>query len=244
MSTPNILEVHRYVVEELVWETVNVFTLKLRPENGTPLSFLAGQWAYFHLLNADGTSWGRAPFSIASAPSESKEVLQFAIKIEKDFTKKSGQLQPGDVVGVQGPFGVFTLPEQTPKLVLFAGGIGIAPFRSMIREILKRDLPIETTLFYSNRFIEEAVFFEELDDFVRESPSFKEICTLTGGDVSADWKGETGRFNEAMFDKYYTDTPDTIYMMCGPEAFMEQVKSVLVAKGVDTKTRLKKELFG
>lgn len=244
MSVPTVLQVNRYVVEELVWESVSVFTLKLSAEAGAPLPFIAGQWVYLHLLNQDGSSWGRAAFSLASAPSESKERLQLAVKIEKDFTKKAGQLQPGDVVGIQGPFGVFTLPEKATKLVMFAGGIGIAPFRSMIREILARQLPIEMVLFYSNSFIEDSVFFEEIDDFERATSKFKAICTLTGGDVSGDWKGETGRFNQSMFDKYCQDEPGNIYFMCGPEAFMEQVKEVLTAKGVDVKTRLKKELFG
>jgi ferredoxin-NADP reductase len=244
MNVPPVLQVNRYVVEELVWETLNVFTLKLSAEQGLPFTFVAGQWVYLHLLNQDGSSWGRAAFSIASAPTESKKQIQLAVKIEKDFTKKAGQLQPGDVVGIQGPFGVFVLPETAPKLVMFAGGIGIAPFRSMIREVLARQLPIEIVLFYSNSFIEESVFFEELDDFALQSPKFKAICTLTGGDVSSEWTGETGRFNQVMFDKYCKDEPGNIYLMCGPEAFMEQVKEVLTVKGVDIKTRLKKELFG
>ncbi|MBP9762202.1 FAD-dependent oxidoreductase [Patescibacteria group bacterium] len=244
MSVPTVLQVNRYVVEELVWESVNVFTLKLKPEQGTPLAFLAGQWVYLHLLNQDGSSWGRAAFSIASAPVESKETLQLAVKMEKDFTKKAGQLQPGDVVGIQGPFGVFVLPEKATKVVMFAGGIGIAPFRSIIREILGRQLPIEMVLFYSNRFIEESVFFEELDDFALQAPTFKSVCTLTGGDVSSEWNGETGRFDQLMFDKHCQDEEGTVYMMCGPEAFMEQVSAVLAAKGIEVKTRLKKELFG
>jgi len=241
---PPVLQVNRYVVEELVWESANVFTLKLSAEQGSPFAFLAGQWAYLHLLNQDGSSWGRAAFSIASAPSESKERIQLAIKIEKDFTKKAGQLQPGDVVGIQGPFGVFTLPETASKIVMFAGGIGIAPFRSMIREVLAKQLPIEMVLFYSNRFIEESVFFEELDDFARATPKFKAVCTLTGGDVSGDWKDETGRIDQKMFEKYCQDEPGNVYLMCGPEAFMEQVKEILTVKGIETKTRLKKELFG
>ncbi len=244
MSVPNVLQVNRYVVEKLVWESANVFNLSLSAEQGVPLSFVAGQWVYLHLLNEDGSSWGRAAFSIASAPSESKSRIQLAVKIEKDFTKKAGNLQPGDVVGIQGPFGVFTLPETAPKLVMFAGGIGIAPFRSMIREVLARKLPIKMVLFYSNRFVEESVFFEELDDFARESQDFKAVVTLTGGDVSADWTGEQGRLTQAMFDKNCEDEPGNVYMMCGPEAFMEGVKEILAATGIDVKTRLKKELFG
>ena len=105
-------------------------------------------------------------------------------------------------------------------------------------------LPIEIILFYSNSFIEESVFFEELDDFERASNRFKAICVLTGGDVSSEWKGEVGRFDRVLFEKYVQDEPQMVYMMCGPEAFMEQVSAVLIEKGIEVKTRLKKECFG
>lgn len=244
-AVPPVLQVNRYVVHELKWESVSVFSLVLQPENGGPrLTFSAGQWVYLHLLNQDGTSWGRAAFSIASAPSESEERLQLAIKVEKDFTKRASQLQPGDIVGVQGPFGVFTLPETAERLVMFAGGIGIAPFRSMLREAKLKNLPLDAVLIYSNRFIEDAVFFEELDDLEREWPRFKAVCTLTGGDTPSGWKGKTGRVDDAMCTPFVQGTEGEVYLMCGPEAFMEQVKSILAAKGIDVKAKLKKELFG
>lgn len=244
-AVPPVLQVNRYVVHELKWESVTVFSLVLQPEHGGPcLTFKAGQWVYLHLLNQDGTSWGRAAFSIASAPSESKSQLQLAIKIEKDFTKRASQLQPGDIVGLQGPFGVFTLPETAERLVMFAGGIGIAPFRSMLREAKLRNLPLDAVLIYSNRYIEDAVFFEELDDLEREWPRFKAVCTLTGGDAPSTWKGTTGRVDEPMASPFIQGGEGDLYLVCGPEAFMEQVKSVLTAKGIDVKTKLKKELFG
>ena len=91
--------------------------------------FLAGQWVYWHLLNQDGSSWGRAAFSVSSAPGEFDEEFQLGVKVQ-GFHQKGGQLQPGDVIGIQGPFGVFTLPKQADHLVFFAGGIGVTPFRA------------------------------------------------------------------------------------------------------------------
>ena len=113
MPVHDALAIRRYVVDELTWESASVYTLNLSPEKPEDaVSFLAGQWVYWHLLNADGTSWGRAAFSIATAPREFAEEFQLGVKIQGDFTKKGGQLQPGDVIGIQGPFGVFTIPKQ------------------------------------------------------------------------------------------------------------------------------------
>lgn len=244
MST-NVLQIRRYVVEELCWESAEVYTLRLQPESeGDNITFIAGQWVYWHLLNKDGASWGRAAFSIATAPSEYPENFELCVKIEKDFTKKGSQLQPGDVVGIQGPFGVFVLPKEVDHLVIFAGGIGITPFRSMIRELQQTARQVHVTLFYSNRYIEDTVYFEEFEALAKEWPLFKFVATLTGDDTPSIWKGETGRVSAAMIRKYVPDLHRSMYYMCGPDTFMTGMKTALEAEGVDVKKQLKKELFG
>lgn len=245
MPVHDALAIRRYVVEELTWESASVYTLKLAPEKPEDrISFLAGQWVYWHLLNADGSSWGRAAFSIATAPSEFDQDFQLGVKIQGDFTKKGGQLQPGDVVGIQGPFGVFVLPKQAQHLVFFAGGIGITPFRSMIREAHLQGSATPITLFYSNRYIEDAVYFEELEQLAKEWPLFTFVPTLTGEDNPSIWKGELGRCTLEMMKKYLPDLREPTYLMCGPDAFMDALKGILETEGVDVKTKLKKELFG
>ena len=147
-------------------------------------------------------------------------------------------------MGVQGPFGVFVLPAAVKEIVLFAGGIGIAPFRSIIREVLAKQLPIDTTLFYSNRYVEESSFFEEIDDFERACKRFKAVVTLTGDDTPSAWTREIGRIDRAMIARHLPDLSRSLFYMCGPESFMEHIKTLLTESGVDVKTRLKKELFG
>lgn len=245
MPGPEILRVRPYLVREIKWESADVYTLLLEPAPDEPMiPFVAGQWVYLHLLNDDGSSWGRAAFSIANAPSEAKECIELAIKIEKDFTKRGGNLQPGDKVGIQGPFGVFTLPENLSSLTLFAGGIGIAPLRSMLREAYLRQLPMDVTLFYSNRYVEDAVYLEELESLPKVWPRFKPVFTLTGEDNPSIWKGELGRLNAAMLHRHISDFSQGEFFMCGPDNFMEGIKLLLEAEGIDVKKRLKKELFG
>lgn len=244
MPVHDALLIRRYAVQELIWESASVYTLKLKPENPADhINFLPGQWVYWHLLNTDGSSWGRAAFSVATAPSEFDEQFQLAVKVQGDFTKKGGQLQPGDIVGIQGPFGVFVLPKQVDELVFFAGGIGITPFRSMIRELQRQHATTPITLFYSNRYIEDAVYFEEFENLAKEWSTFHFVPTLTGEDNPSVWKGELGRCNAEMVKKYVPDLQKPTYFMCGPDAFMDGVKTILESEGVDVKTKLKKELF-
>lgn len=238
------LKIRRFLVNELRWESADVYTIVLKPESGAErLAFQAGQWVYLHLLNADGGSWGRAAFSIATAPEESDEWIELAIKIHGDFTKKGAQLQPGDVVGVQGPFGVFTVPPEAKRLVFFAAGIGITPLRSMIRSLALQKKQVPVTLLYSNKTVEETVYFEEFERLAKDWPSFQPVFFLTAHQPAA-WAYETGRIDAARLVKLCPDVSDAMFLMCGPEAFMDCVKGLLEERGVDVKRRLRKELFG
>lgn len=244
MENP-VLKVRPFRVEEIKWESLNIFTLVVIPVDPTDMiRFLPGQWVYMHLLNPDGTTWARAALSIATAPSQSADRFELTIKMHGDYTKRASQLQPDDIVGIQGPFGVFVLKEQADPIVIFAGGIGITPFRSMIHELHQKKSPNKVYLFYSNRDHEDTAFYEEFDDLNKDWPSFTPIFTLTGTDVPARWKGETGRIHGSLIQKYVPNLAEADILMCGPVTFMDAIAFELDAIGVNTKKQLRKELFG
>jgi ferredoxin-NADP reductase len=219
------------------------FALTLAPADGEPMfTFTAGQWAMMHLLNPDGTTWGKAAFSIASAPYESGESFELAIKVYGDYTAKAQDLKPGDTVKIQGPYGVFTLRDGSEPLILVAGGIGVTPFRSMIRQSLHTRPDRSIVLFYSNRTREDIAYESEFRDLAAQYPNFRPVFLLTG-DAPPDWDGERGRLDARIFDAHVGDLAWCECLMCGPKAMMDSLKEILVAKGVDVKTKLRKELF-
>jgi ferredoxin-NADP reductase len=221
-----------------------IFALTLVPDDGELMfSFVAGQWVMLHLLNNDGTTWAKTAFSIASAPSESIQGFELAIKIYGDYTKRAATLKEGDVVKVQGPYGVFTLRPSTEPLILFAAGIGVTPFRSMIRELAATCDPRPVTLFYTNRTPALAAYESELRQLASERVNIHTIFIWTGNNLSSGLGGERGRLNESMMVKYIGDFSGKEYAMCGPKEFMDTIKDILIAHGVDVKARLRKELF-
>lgn len=243
-ATKDLTCVRPFRVVERKWEAEDTFTLVVEPEDGEQMfSFVAGQWMYLHLLNDDGSTWARAAFTIASAPEESDEGCELGIKIYGEFTKRASGLQPGDRVGLQGPYGVFTLPADKSFLVMFAGGIGVTPFRSMIRSLVLREGATDIVLFYSNRYVEGSVYGEELKRLSRDWPRFRLVMTLTGDDTPHKWDGEVGRVNMAMLEKYVPDLQTAYCLACGPVPFMDAVKGMLNARGVDVKTRFRIERF-
>lgn len=243
MTLNPVLIVHRFRVKEIKWETAEIFTLVLAPEDtSSRLMFRPGQWVYLHLYNSDGSHWAKAAYSIASGPSESSESMEFGIKVKGDFTQRLSKVMPDDVIGVQGPFGVFVLPEAQRPLVLFAGGIGISPLRSMIHEIMMGEAPRDVTLFYSNKYIEETAYFTEFNQLAKSASWFHFVPILTQS-VPSEWAGESGRLSAEMVKKHVSNL-DADFSMCGPREFMDAIRAMLAAEGVDVKTRLKQELFG
>lgn len=240
---PSLIE-RSYTVQEFVWETQDTFTLRIAPADGEPsYVFAPGQWVYLHLLNADGTSWARAAYSIASAPSQSKEVLELSIKLAGDFTKKASTLIPGDTVRLQGPFGVFCPPVQSETpIAFFAGGIGITPFRSYIRECVIQGAKHPIVLIYSNRTIEEAAFMEEMQKLDQQD-LLHTVMILTR-DAPENWEAPVGRLNQSHIDKIKPVLATGKFYACGPDSFMDAVKALLTENGVDVKTRYKQESFG
>lgn len=220
----------------------DVFLLSLEPADGEPVfSFTAGQWIMAYLDDPDGGTPWRGAMSIASAPSESQDGIEMAVKVYGDFTKRLQRSIVGDVIRIHGPFGVFVLKPGTDRLVMFAAGIGITPFRSMIRECLAMNDPREIVLVYSNRET-GAVFENEFRDLAATHSNFHPIFLLTGTPLS-QWNGEVGRLNAEKLERFVPDVGSTEFLMCGSVGFMQTVTELLAARGVDVKTKLRKELF-
>lgn len=244
MAINPVLVVRRFRVQEIKWETAETYTLVLVPEDVTDMvAFKPGQWVYLHLFNADGTPWAKAAYSIALAPEECGSHLELGIKLHGDFTKRASKLMPDDVVGIQGPFGVFVLPAGENPLVMFAGGIGITPLRSMIRSLKCAGSTRPVTLFYSNKYAEESPYLEEFLSLAKTESWLRFIPILTQ-QAPTDWIGERGRLDRAMLERYAVIDPGSTYLMCGPKPFMEHIRGHLRDAGIDTRKQLKEELFG
>lgn len=242
-KTNPLLQMRPFIVTSLAWETPNVFSLMLAPAEGDVPTFSAGQWVYLHLLKTDGESAGRAAFSIASSPEESKDALRFGIKLHGQFTTALSKLKPGDTVGVQGPFGVFIVKDETAPKAFFAGGIGISPLLSMIRSLASRRFAAPVALFYSNKRAEDIAYRDELLALKEAWPMFKPVFTLTEATPHV-WTGESGRVNPEMIDRHFDQFDHGEFFVCGPPSFMDAVKTMLEEKGVDVKKQLKRESFG
>ena len=211
-------------------------TIAFHFEKPTGFDFKPGQSADLTLLNPPETDFegNVRTFSIASAPFE--EQLTFATRMRDTAFKRSLKKMPlGAVVKMDSVIGSFTLHKNSAKPAVFlAGGIGITPFSSIVRQADHDRAPHTLHLFYSNRRPEEAPFVEVLQNLEKTNPQFRFIATMTEMPRSKKtWNGETGRINQEMLSKYLNDLRGPIYYVAGPPAMVSGLRKMLVASGVD-----------
>jgi ferredoxin-NADP reductase len=166
--------------------------------------------------------------------------LLFATRITSSAFKKSlKELSGGETITIEKPLGHFTLPEDaSTPLVFVAGGIGITPFRSMIRYVSDAQTKHAITLFYSNRMPEVTAFLDELKSIADSNDSIEVVPTMTNMDNSSmQWGGLTGRINTSMIKDNYKEWDNAVYYIAGPPKMVDGVKGVIMNMHI-TKERI------
>jgi len=238
-----LLPIRKFKVTKQVCSTDEICRTWLAPDDGLPMfEFEAGQFVMLHELDENSKSVYSRSYSIASAPIESKKEIELGVKKQGRLSSKIFNFKPGEVIGVQGPYGIFTLNKNAKQIVFFAGGIGMTPFRSHIRESLLSNLHQNLVLFYSGRTQDDLVYHLEFKELAKKYSNFVYI-PITTRECPANWIGECKRLDSEMLDKYSIDLSISEFMACGPLEFMESIKSILTDKGVDVRSRLRLERY-
>ena len=218
-------------------------TLEFRFQKPPGMTFKAGQFMDLTLVDPPETDpeGNTRGFSINSAPDDPE--LIFTTRLRDTAFKRALRTLPlGTAVKVEGPFGNLTLHNDPRRpAVLLAGGIGVTPFRSIVRTAAHEGLPQRIFLFYANRRPEDAPFLDELRGLARENPNFKFIPTMTQMSASRQpWKGETGYINRAMIEKHLlsdsspaSNPSGAIYYIAGPARMVAGLRAMLNEAGVN-----------
>ncbi len=165
-------------------------------------------------------------FSIASSPTEPDSLLVATRESGSTFKQTLAALTRESAVEIKGPVGRFVLEENAARpVVMIAGGIGITPFRSMIRYATDRGLPIPITLLYSNRMPEMITFRDDFDRWQITNPNLRIIYTLDSPPSS--WAGQTGLINAEFLRKHVGDTGQSVYYVCGPPGMVDVMLATL-----------------
>jgi sulfite reductase subunit B len=214
----NLLEVVPMTENEVL------FTLEL--PGGASLGNDPGQFIEVSLFGI-----GEAPISVSSSPSRSNGTFELCVRRVGDVTNAMHTLEPGAVLGIRGPFGEgFPVDKMKGKDMLFAaGGLGLAPLRSLINEVLDcRDEFGRVIILYGTKQPSEILFEDELAEWAaREDVEFH--MTVDRGDD--EWEGNVGVIT-TLFPKININPRDTIAATCGPPIMYRFVLMELLGKGI------------
>jgi ferredoxin-NADP reductase len=216
-------------------EAVAEATTAFHFERPAGFAFVAGQ-ALDLVLPApagDGPDDARHAFSIVSAPFQDEVVIATRMRASP-FKRALGALPDGARLALDGPFGDMTLDPGDPRpAVLVAGGIGITPFMSMLRQAAHDRLPRSLTLVYSNRRPEDAAFLDELGQLQQRNPDFRMIATMTRmRESQRAWGGERGAVDDALLRQACADLSQPVFYVAGPSPMVEGMCQTLELAGV------------
>ena len=208
-------------------QLIGLETYELVFETKSPLRFRPGQYLEWTLGHTNPDNRGnRRYFTVASSPTE-KEVrlgVKFYDK-PSTFKQKMHQLVPGSQIMAGQLMGDFTLPrDPKEKLVFIAGGIGITPFRSILKYLMDRGEKRDIVLFYSNKKPAEVAYREILDE-AQAKLGIKTIYIMTD---------ETGYLTGDMITRALADYRDRKFYISGPRsmvvAFEQHLEDLAIPK--------------
>lgn len=202
-------------------EAPNVESFIFQPKD--PLSWIAGQFLHYvaHHEPTDDRGSDRW-FTNSAAPFEGHVMLttRFAEEKGSSFKNKLRNLAVGKSLEISYVEGDFILDEPEKEHVFIAGGIGITPFRSILKQLAYEKKPINVTLLYSNRD-QDVVFKDELEAIAKDNPSFKIHYIFSPEHI-----------DEEKIKKCVEDIRTPIFYISGPEPMVESIGNLLKEMGV------------
>ncbi len=213
-----------YTVEATNHPNGSTTEVIMRPKKDPISHQRAGQFLFVRFPNS-GTLDESHPFTISSAPHE--DVLRVTIKASGDFTRSLfTDLKPGMDAVVEGAYGMFDYKTGGQKQIWIAGGIGLTPFLSFIRD-MDGDLKQNVDFYYSVRHKDEALFLDEIETAAKKNPRLKTHVRFSVVDGSLGIE-EIVRNASGALSGYH------IYM-CGPLPMIQAFEKKFLESGVPAK---------
>jgi NAD(P)H-flavin reductase len=223
----NLMAPELWRIQRIRRETPDTFTLDLDPVAGGGIpAFKAGQ---FNMLYVFGV--GEVPISISGDPTKGKSLVH-TVRSVGSVTGVMCALKRHDVLGVRGPFGSHWPVEGAigSDVVIVAGGLGLAPLRPAIYQVLAhRKLYGRVLLLYGARTPADLLYRRELERWGARSDIEVQVTVDRG---AAPWRGNVGVVTRFIATAQF-DPLDTIALVCGPEIMMHFTLLELQKRGLD-----------
>ncbi len=215
-----------YLVRKVAKETPDTFTLTLQPTSGAgPIRFRPGQFSMLWVFGV-----GELPISISGDPAQ-EDRLEYTVRSVGQATHALVNRSVGDGVAVRGPLGVGWPVEAARQrdVIVVAGGIGLAPLRPVILEVLRNRADYgRLVLLYGARSPRDLLYRKELAAWARQRDTQVLVTVDYGG---LGWHGHVGVVT-TLFKYARLQPARSLAMVCGPEIMMRFVARELAVQGM------------
>lgn len=208
-------------------------------------SFKPGQYMEWTIPQKNADSRGnRRYFTIASSPTEQE--VRMGVKFypkPSSFKKQLAAMKKGDVIVVSQLSGEFVLPNDTQKKLAFiAGGIGVTPFRSMVKYLSDIQEKRDITLFYCTKTTSE-IAYSDIFDRAAENIGLRTVNVLSdAASAPKGWQGRTGFLDEKIISEETPDFKERVFYISGPHAMVTAFENTLNKMGVP-RSHIKTDYF-
>jgi len=237
-------------VVEVVDETHDAKTFYMvdAEEGGRPYDFIAGQYLTFRFDDIAAKPLVRS-YTMSGSPRQTEHTIFTVKRIDGGLISNwlCDHVNVGTVLRARGPIGKFCYDPamDTPHLFMTAGGSGVTPFVSIIREYADKlgmpGSPESLHLLVAYRSRQDLLCWKDLEG-AKQYANVQIVTTLTR-DEAADDEFWTGRPNSEMLDRFFAGRhAEATVMTCGPQAIMDLTTEHLRRYGVD-EARIKTESF-
>lgn len=229
-------------VSEIIEETATTKTVRMKAAEGELPWFRAGQ--YVNLFCTVGGVLTSRPYSIASAPGT--DYWDITVRRMADGFVSSyllDEVQVGDRFESTGPFGSFYYEPlmDSDDLVFLAGGSGITPFASIMREAAGKGAGPKMHLIYGSRDPADIIFGEELKGLEKKLPGLKVDCVIS--EATEGWGGPCGLLDAEMISGLVGGVEGKTFFLCGPAQMYVLCEGALESLGVAGR-RIRREAYG
>lgn len=223
---------------------VRRFFLQL-PE-GKPPAFEAGQFITLDLPIGEKRLQRWRSYSIASGPADGPDMELCIVRLDGGEGTRYlfEEVREGSILRFKGPDGAFTLPLnlEDRDLVMVCTGTGVAPFRSMLRDLFARRQSYRRLhLIFGARTEADILYRHEFEGYAAAHPNFRYDVALSR---QPDWPGYRGHLHQVYLEHYVEKRPDVLFMLCGWSRMIDDAVANLVARLGYAPHQVKYELYG
>lgn len=241
LPSPSMAEVQKLRVKGIIAETGDTKSFVLEPVDGNTVRYNSGQFLTFLFRNED-----RRNYSISSIPGEPLTITVKRIPNGEYSRYFFDRIAEGDELRTIGASGFFTLPEQPAdyhQYFFFAAGSGITPVLPLIKTLLNNHPVVNVVLVYSNRSLDNTIFFAELNALQQQFSGRFHIEYLFS-DATHIMNKRLGIYVlEKLLGIYAQgDRTKSLFYLCGPFEYMRMITIVLLSNGVPA-SHIRKENF-